>query len=192
MERQTGNKLKGIRNDNAPEFSKGVFAEGLKLLGVQQELTLPYEHEQAGVAENTNRVIFDKARTMLNSSGLDMRFWPDAVRTAIFVANRSWHYGSKGIPYDKFTGRPVNVSMLRVFGSWCWARKPAEFLQGHSKFDTRAVLCRMIGYEQHGHSYRLLDVSSNKVFAGTHVIFDEIAVNSPSKSPFVIENNKDT
>jgi hypothetical protein len=105
-------------------------------------------HEQAGVAENTNWVIIDKARTVINLSGLDMKFWPDAVCTAVFVANRSWHYGSKGIPfpYDKFTGRPVNVSMLRVFGSWCWAawaQKPAEFLTGHSKFDTQAILCRM-------------------------------------------------
>jgi hypothetical protein len=58
---------------------------------------------QAGVAENTNWVIIDKARTMINLSGLDMKFWPDAVHTAVFVANRSWHYGSKGIPYDKFT-----------------------------------------------------------------------------------------
>jgi hypothetical protein len=106
-----------------------------------------------GVAENTNRVKIDKACTLINSSGLGMEFWPDAVCTAIYVANRSWQYGSKGIPYDKFTGRPVNVSMLRVFGSWCWAQKPAEFLTGHSKFDTRAILCRMIGYEQNGHSY---------------------------------------
>jgi hypothetical protein len=89
---------------------------------------------------------------MINLSGLDMKFCPDVIRTAGFVANRSWHYGSKGIPYDKFTGRPVNVSMLCVFGSWCWARKPAEFLTGHSKFDTQAILCRMIGYEQNGHS----------------------------------------
>jgi hypothetical protein len=62
-------------------------------MGIQQEYSLTYEHEQLGVAENTNRVIIDKARTMINLSGLGMKFWPDAVRTAIFVANRSWHYG---------------------------------------------------------------------------------------------------
>jgi hypothetical protein len=163
---------------------KGVFAERLREMGIQQEYSLPYEHEQAGVAENTNRVIIDKACTMINLSGLGMKFWPEAIRTAIFVANRSWHYGSKGIPYDKFTGCPVNVSMLCVFKSWCWARKPAEFLTGHSKFDTRAVLCRMIGYDQNGHLYRLLDISSDSVFVGTHVIFDETATGPPSSLPF--------
>jgi hypothetical protein len=151
MERQSGNTLKAIRSDNAMEFTKGVSAAKLREIGIQQEYSLPYEHEQAGVAENTNWVIIDKACTMINLLGLDMKFWPDTICTAVFVANRSWHYGSKGIPYDKFTGRPVNVSMFCVFGSWCWTRKPAEFLTGHSKFDTQAILCRMIGYEQNGH-----------------------------------------
>jgi hypothetical protein len=109
---------------------KGLLQKSLREIGIQQEYSLPYEHEQAGVAENMNWVIIDKAHTMINLSGLDMKFWSDTIRTAVFVANRSWHYGSKGIPYDKFTGRPVNVSMLCVFGSWCWARKPAEFLTG--------------------------------------------------------------
>jgi hypothetical protein len=63
-------------------FTKGVFAEKVREIGIQQEYSLLYEHEQAGVAENTNRVIIDKARTMMNSSGLDMKFWPDAVCTA--------------------------------------------------------------------------------------------------------------
>jgi hypothetical protein len=42
----------------------------------------------------------------------------------------------------------------------------------------------MIGYEQNGHSYRLLDISSNSVFIGMHVIFDETAAGPPSSSPF--------
>jgi hypothetical protein len=73
MERQSGNTLKAICSDNALEFTKGVFAERLQEMGIQQEYSLPYEHEQAGLAENTNRVIIDKARTMINSSGLGMK-----------------------------------------------------------------------------------------------------------------------
>jgi hypothetical protein len=43
---------------------------GLREIGIQQEYSLPYEHQQARVAENTNQVIIDKAHTMINSSGL--------------------------------------------------------------------------------------------------------------------------
>jgi hypothetical protein len=69
MERQSGNTLKAIRSDNALEFTKAVFAERLQEMGIQQEYSLPYEHEQAGVEENTNWVIIDKAHTMINLSG---------------------------------------------------------------------------------------------------------------------------
>jgi hypothetical protein len=34
------------------------------------------------------------------------------------------------------------------------------------------------------HSYRLLDISSNSIFVGTHVIFDKTATGPPSSSLF--------
>jgi hypothetical protein len=49
----------------------------------------------------------------------------------------------------------------------------------------------MIGYEQNGHLYRLLDISSNSVFVGTHVIFDETATGPPSSLLFM-ENINNT
>jgi hypothetical protein len=181
VERQTSNTLKAIRSDNALEFTKGGFAKKLKQMGIEHELTILYEHEQAGLAESTNCVIIDKARTMLLSKEMDLKFWPDAVQSAVFVANRSWHYGSKGIPYEKFTGRKANVEMLRVFGSWCWARRPAEHILGSHKLDKRGILCQMLGYKQHGHAYRLFDVESRKVFTATHVVFDEYATSPPKQ-----------
>ena len=193
MERQTGHTLKAIRSDNALEFSQGIFSTKIRQMGIAHEFTLPYEHEQAGTAENTNRVIVDKARTILLSSNMETKFWPDAVRTSVFVANRSWHYGVKGIPYEQFTGRVADVRMLRVFGSWCWARRPAEHLTGSHKLEERGILCRMLGYEQNGHSYRLLAIDSAKVISATHVIFDESATSRPSggvgisDTPFVGE-----
>jgi hypothetical protein len=72
-----------------------------------------------------------------------------------------------------FAPSMLEAGAPEIFGSWCWAPKPAEFLTGHSKFDLQAILCRMIGYEQNGHWYRLLDISSNSIFVGRHVIFDK-------------------
>jgi hypothetical protein len=45
MEQQSGNTLKAICSDNALEFTKGVYAEKLREIGIQQEYSLPYEHE---------------------------------------------------------------------------------------------------------------------------------------------------
>jgi hypothetical protein len=74
MERQTGNMLKAVQSDNALEFTKGVFTEKLKQMGIKHELTIPYEHEQAGLAKSTNCVIIDKAHTMLLSKEMDLKF----------------------------------------------------------------------------------------------------------------------
>jgi hypothetical protein len=85
IEHQTGNTLKAICSDNALEFCSGIFPAKLKQLGISQEFTLHYEHEQAGIAENTNRTIMDKARTMLHASAMNESFWPDAFHTAILL-----------------------------------------------------------------------------------------------------------
>jgi hypothetical protein len=128
---------------------------------------------------------------MLHASAMNESFWPHPFHTAIFVTNRSWHYGMGGIPYEKFTGHIANVNMLHIFGSWYWARKPATHLAGHNKLQQRGILCRMHGYDQHGHSYRLLDVESDKVITATHVTFDEHARTRPDNL-FVGENAANT
>ena len=56
-ERQTGNKLKSVHPDNANEFVKGVFAEKMQHLGVHVLTGVPYEHEQNGAAEISNRIL---------------------------------------------------------------------------------------------------------------------------------------
>jgi hypothetical protein len=94
------------------EFCIGIFLAKLKQLGISQEFTLCYEHEQAGIAENTSCTIMEKARTMLHASDMNESFWPNAFHTAIFVTNCSWHYGMGGIPYEKFTGHIANVQMI--------------------------------------------------------------------------------
>ena len=63
---------------------------------------------------------------------------------------------------------------LRVFGSYCWVRSPAEKLKGQHKLDARGILCRMFGYGQNGHCYRDLEVETNLRYLATHVKFDEL------------------
>ena len=120
-------------------------------------------HEQNGVAEISNRVLLDKARTILLESRLRKSFWPDALRCAAFVANRSPYADLKQVPAHAFSGVKPDFWRLhlRVFGSYCWVRPPAEKLKGHHKLDARGVLCRMIGYGQNGHCYKVLEVGTN-------------------------------
>ena len=140
-ERMSDRKLKCIRHDNAKEFISGVFAERMKELGIEQQLTTKYEHEQNGTAERTNRVILDKARCILEDSGLSKVYWPDAILTATYVANRSPYAELDKTPVEAFSGIKPDVSKFRVFGSWCWAKVPVEFTGGKNKLDSRSVVC---------------------------------------------------
>src|SRR6266540_5753996 len=88
-ERVTNRKIKCVRTDNAKEFRKGNFKRLLGKLGIEQQFTQKYEHEQGRKIERSIRTTLDKARCMLSDSNLPKQYWPDAVRTAAFVANRS-------------------------------------------------------------------------------------------------------
>ena len=178
-ERMTDRRLKAIRHDNAKEFVEGVFGNTMRRMGFEAQLSVAYEHEQNGMAENTTRRIMDKSRSILLESGLEKSFWPDAVQTAVFACNRSPHRGSEAIPMEKFSGNRMDISNLRVFGSWCWARKPAEKLQGKNKLDSRAELGRFIGYANGGHAYRVMLWGSKEVIISTNVRFDESASENP-------------
>ena len=186
-ERQTGSQMKAVRHDNAKELNFGIFASLMKDWGVEQENSIDYEHEQNGVAEISNRVLLDKARTILLESGLKKSLWPDALRCAAFVANRSPYADLKQVPVHAFSGVKPDFArlQLRVFGSYCWVRPPAEKLMGHHKLDPRGILCRMIGYGQNGHCYKVLEVGTHRRFMATHVKFDELV---PMRSiPSVVE-----
>ena len=57
--------------------------------GIQIDFTIRHTPEQNGVAERMNRNILEEARCMLLSSKVDKQFWSEAVRTAVYMTNRS-------------------------------------------------------------------------------------------------------
>jgi transposase InsO family protein len=77
---ESGQKLKAIRSDNAPEFIK--LSKELEKDGIRIELTVPYTPSQNGVAERLNRTLITKARAMLVAAELPSQLWGEAVHVA--------------------------------------------------------------------------------------------------------------
>ena len=125
-ERLSDRKLKALRSDNAKEFTDGVFGNFLRDRGVEHQTTVPYEHEQNGLAERSNRTLLERARTILLESGLDKMFWPDALKTAAYTSNRSPYAELPVTPYEAFSGIKPNLAHLRVFGARCWTKIPVR------------------------------------------------------------------
>jgi hypothetical protein len=58
------------------------------------------------------------ARTMLDEYKTSDRFWAEAVNTACYAINRLYlHRILKKTSYELLTGKKLNVSYFRVFGS---------------------------------------------------------------------------
>lgn len=174
-ERVTNRKLKATRSDNEKAFKFGVFAEWLSEMHVERQYSIPYEHEQNGKSERTNRTLLEKARCMLLRTGFEKSFWADALKCATFVANRSPVRGLDVTPIEKFTDTKPNLMKIRIFGAVGWAHVPNEKTHGHNKLEPRAVKCRLLHYTQGGHAY-LVIAEDGSTFEAVSVKFIDSVV----------------
>jgi len=74
VENQTEKKIKVFRIDNSGEFCKKEFKELYKKRGLARQKNTPYTPQQNGVAERMNRMLMEKARSMLSGVELGQEF----------------------------------------------------------------------------------------------------------------------
>ena len=74
VERQTENRVKMLRSDNAGELSGKEFQQILNEFGIVMEKTAPYSSNENGIAERKLRIIVEAIRCMIIQSGLPNEF----------------------------------------------------------------------------------------------------------------------
>lgn len=82
-------KISVLRADNGGEYRSEQFKAYCARKGIQLNCIVPYSPEQNGVAERFNRIIIERARTLIISAGLKKCFWNEAVQIANYLINRS-------------------------------------------------------------------------------------------------------
>ncbi|GBM54663.1 Retrovirus-related Pol polyprotein from transposon TNT 1-94 [Araneus ventricosus] len=87
VQRELGRKLKSVRTDNGMEFCHKDFETILRDLCIKIERTSFYTPELNGIAERFNRSSMEAARTMLQDSGLQPRFWAEALHAYVHTKN---------------------------------------------------------------------------------------------------------
>lgn len=166
-----GYKVVAVRSDNGGEFISRAFDALLAERGSRRERTVPHTPQQNGVSERINRTLLNSVRAMLHDGQLDDRFWPEALRTAVYVHNRVPTRAVAGrTPYEAWCGRKPGVSHLRAFGCLAFAHVPAT---GRGKLDLRARKCVFLGYEPDRKAYRLWDIDARKIIVSRDVDFWE-------------------
>lgn len=174
-EAQHGRRIAQLQLDNGGEYCSTEFKCFCNDKGIQLKYTVAYNPEMNAVSERFNRTVVEKARTMLLSSGLDRRFWNEAVLYANYVRNRSptsavgEQFANK-TPAEIWYQKKPDLAHLRVFGSVCYNHVPKE---NRTKFDAKSTKCYMLGYGHSSYTYRLWDIEGEKLIIGRNVTFNE-------------------
>jgi hypothetical protein len=98
---------------------------------------------------------------MLHQKKLDMKFWAEAVSTAVYVKNRTpTSITGDKTPEEVWSGEKPSVKHLRVFGSDAYFHVPREL---RSKLDPKSKRCIFVGYSLTSKGYRVWDPIDNKI-----------------------------
>jgi hypothetical protein len=101
------------------------------------------------------------ARCLLKSMNVPPQFWGEAVRTVVYILNRTPMRALNGVsPYELWHGCKPNVQHLRVFGCVAQVKKTGP---GVNKLADRSSMMIFIGYEEGSKCYRVYDPIANKL-----------------------------
>ena len=107
---------------------------------------------------------------MLFSANLSKHFWAEAVTTAAYLINRSPSSALNfRTPQEVWSGKPPDLSNLRIFGS------PAYAHINQGKLEPRAIKGIFIGYPEGVKGYRIwcIDGKPSRIIVSRDVVFDE-------------------
>lgn len=113
----------------------------------------------------------EMARCLLKTMKVPSVFWGEAVRTVVYLLNRSPTKAlNSKTPYEAWHGKKPKVSHLKIFGCVANVKLVGP---GISKLSDRSSKMVFIGYESGTKGYRLFDPSTNRLVVSREVIFEE-------------------
>lgn len=137
--------MKRFHSDSGTEIvSKEVKAKLISWHVVQTSSPVDTP-ELNGYAEQMNRMLGEACRAILIGSGLGVRFWADAYAHCIMVNDMLPRQTTLGFmsPYQAWTGRLPDVSVLRVWGCECFVKMPRNQIRKDQS--ERALVGHYIG-----------------------------------------------
>ncbi|CAI5497141.1 unnamed protein product [Closterium sp. Naga37s-1] len=170
-ERESGVKLKSFQSDGG-EYTSQRFKQYLAERGIKRLISLPYAHQQQGVAERMNRTLQNSMRKLLRGMRLPNHQWPAAMDHAVMLHNllSSSSLPNNASPHLLWTGKQGSTKMLRVFGCMVQYRPPAARA---GRFSQRAQWGLHLGNEKNYNAWKIFDVHSKETVAARDVIFYE-------------------
>lgn len=177
-----------LKSDNGGEFTSSEFETMLLDHDINHQTTTPHTPHQNGIAERTNRTVFEAAASCLHASNLSVQFWTYAVRQVVHTMNRMpcKRLDLQSTPYSHIFQRIPEVSYFRTFGCDAYLRIP-DIKQ--PALGLRAVKGTMVGYDD-PRSLSYIIFYKGRFYKSHHVQFNEdLSTKTSSKEPTQLEKD---
>ena len=110
-----------LRSDNSPELIAVA-----KNCGLRHKTATPYRPQSHATDERFNQTVLSDGRTYLLQSGLDVSYWPYALRYAAFVHNVCPHLGVEHTPWFALHNKEFAGALI-PFGSEVFVAVAPEY-----------------------------------------------------------------
>ena len=87
IEKQSGHQIIKLRFDNGGEYVNKMFTTFCTEQGIKQKHTVPYTPQQNGVAKRKNRTLKEMSNCMIQSKGLSLQYWAEAINCEKYIVN---------------------------------------------------------------------------------------------------------
>ena len=163
-------RIHNLRMDNDPVFvSKAAYA-AYAAAGIAPQRAAPHSQFMNGKMERHFQTTANMARSMLSFADLPNTYWVLAFDAAVYIRNRVWSTGAKGIPFEILTGTRPDVSHFRVFGCPAYVHTPES---QQRKLSEKAWKGIFVGYCTDSPAWKIYNPITRRVLHSRNVIFDE-------------------
>ena len=185
LQKQVDSEVKVLHCDRGGEFINKELRQFTESKGIVFELSEANVSEQNGVAERSNRTVWETTISLLLSSKLPNYFWNFALEAAVFLLNRRLQKEDYKTPYEQLWKKKPDISMLKVFGArgYCLNKRRHKL---QSKFQQIIFL----GYAKETRSYYVYDPKQRKHFLSRSVRLNETDVIKREFQTIFVENEK--
>ena len=110
-------------------------------------------------------------KAVLLEQDLPMHLWAEAVRTTVYVQNRTLHLVlDNKTPEEDFSGEKPEFNHLRIFGYLVYIHIQKEKRTRLHPSRRKGIF---IGYNDASKAYRIYFPGFNKIYINRYVTFDE-------------------
>lgn len=185
-----GKKPKIIRSDRGREYINNDLISYMNKEGIRAQYTAPHSPQQNSVAERKNRTLVEMTRCMLIDSGLDKKYWGEALHNANYLLNRLPSTAIPSTAYELWFAKKPDVTDTQIFGSIAHVHIPKV---ERKKLDNKAEKLIFVGYSEESKAYRLLNPATSKIKISRDVIFENYVTSSyqENKSEIILKENNE-